>query len=131
MNKLLAPVIAAIFAFVSVGAFAADDSKADKMERQATPTARAKQNVEKAEDKVESKATTRPRAKTQDQEAKRNLGIRWKIRWRKVNCTPPVRSRRQVCNLPFTDIRASMLVLRLVLVSSIGVQVPHRLFELT
>ena len=31
MKKLLSPVIAAIFAFVSIGAFAADDSKADKM----------------------------------------------------------------------------------------------------
>lgn len=33
MSKLLSPVIAAIFAFVSVCAFAADDSKADKMDK--------------------------------------------------------------------------------------------------
>ena len=72
MNKLLSPVIAAIFAFVSVGAFAADDSKADKMERQATPTARAKQNIEKAEDKVESKAkTTKAKVKSKTKKAKK------------------------------------------------------------
>lgn len=72
MNKLLSPVIAAIFAFVSVGAFAADDSKADKMERQATPTARAKQNIEKAEDKVESKAkTTKAKVKSKTKKSKK------------------------------------------------------------
>jgi hypothetical protein len=72
MNKLLSPVIAAIFAFVSVGAFAADDSKADKMERQATPTARAKQNIDKAEDKVESKAkTTKAKVKSKTKKAKK------------------------------------------------------------
>jgi hypothetical protein len=72
MNKLLSPAIAAIFAFVSVGVFAADDSKADKMERQATPTARAKQNVEKAEDKVESKVkTTKAKVKNKTKKAKK------------------------------------------------------------
>jgi len=72
MNKLLSPVIAAIFAFVSVGAFAADDSKADKMERQATQTARAKQNIDKAEDKVESKAkTTKAKVKSKTKKAKK------------------------------------------------------------
>jgi len=72
MNKLLSPVIAAIFAFVSIGAFAADDSKADKMERQATPTARAKQNIDKAEDKVESKAkTTKAKVKSKTKKAKK------------------------------------------------------------
>ena len=72
MNKLLSSVIAAIFAFVSVGAFAADDSKADKMERQATPTARARQNIDKAEDKVESKAkTTKAKVKSKTKKAKK------------------------------------------------------------
>ena len=71
MNKLLSPVIAAIFAFVSVSAFAADDSKADKMERQATPTARAKQKMEKAEDKVENKMkTTKAKVKSKTKKAK-------------------------------------------------------------
>jgi len=71
MNKLLSPVIAAIFGFVSVCAFAADDSKADKMERQATPTARAKQNIDKAEDKVENKAkTTKAKVKSKTKKAK-------------------------------------------------------------
>ena len=72
MNKLIAPIIAAIFAFVSIGAFAADDSKADKMERQATPTARAKQKIDKAEDKVESKAkTTKAKVKSKTKKAKK------------------------------------------------------------
>jgi hypothetical protein len=71
MNKLLLPVIAAIFGFVSVCAFAADDSKSDKMERQATPTARAKQNIEKTEDKVENKAkTTKAKVKSKAKKAK-------------------------------------------------------------
>ena len=74
MNKLLSPVIAAIFAFVSIGAFAADDTKADKMERQATPTARAKQKIDKAEDKVESKAkTTKAKVKSKTKKAKKKV----------------------------------------------------------
>jgi hypothetical protein len=71
MNKLLSPVIAAIFAFVSVCAFAADDSNADKMERQATPTARAKQKIDKVEDKVENKVQkTKAKVKSKTKKAK-------------------------------------------------------------
>lgn len=77
MYKLLSPVIAAIFGFVSISAFAADDRNADKMERQATPAARAKQNIEKAEDKVENKVQrTKAKVKSKTKKAKRKAAAK-------------------------------------------------------
>lgn len=55
MNKLLSALIAAIFAIVSVSAWAADDSKQDKAEGKTGVVDRAKAKIDKVEDKVEKK----------------------------------------------------------------------------
>ena len=69
MRKLLPTLIAAIFTFTSVSAWAADD-KADSMERKTPMSDRVKAKVNTAEDKVERKLNRKEDRITDQQERK-------------------------------------------------------------